>query len=57
MANEAEKAASEQRMGDVYKITDKLGGQKRNAYMRIIDKQDTVITSKKEQKQSWKEHF
>lgn len=57
MANEAEKAASEQRMGDVYKITDKLGGQKRNAYMRIIDKQDTVITSEKEQKQSWKEHF
>lgn len=31
MANEAEKAASEQRMGDVYQITKKLCGQKRNA--------------------------
>lgn len=31
MANEAEKTASEQRMGDVYKVTKKLGGQKMHA--------------------------
>lgn len=57
MANEAEKAASEQRMGDVYQITKKLCGQKRNACMPIRDKQGTMITSQKEQEKRWKEHF
>ena len=57
MAREAEKAASEQRMGDVYQITKKLCGQKRNTNMPVRDKQGALITSEKEQESRWKEHF
>lgn len=57
MAREAEKAASEQRMGDIYQITKKLCGQKINACMSVRDKQGTLITSENEQEKRWKEHF
>lgn len=38
MAREAEKAASEQRMGDIYQITKKLCGQK-NKCMYVCKRQ------------------
>lgn len=44
MANEAERAASEQRMGDVYQIT-------------VRDKHDPMITLEKRRDQKWKGHF
>lgn len=43
MANEAEKAASEHRMVDVYQTTKKLYRQKRNLGMSVRDKQGTMI--------------
>lgn len=45
MANEAEKAASEHRMVDVYQTTKKLYRQKRNLGMSVRDKQGTMIIS------------
>lgn len=57
MAREAEKAASEQRMGDLYQITKKLCGQGRKTNMPVKDKQGKLITSEKEQDDRWKEHF
>lgn len=45
MANEAEKAAPEHRMVDVYQITKKLYRQKRNLGMPARDKQGTMIIS------------
>lgn len=57
MATEAEKAGSEQRMGDVYQITKKLRGQKRNACMPIRDKQATMIRSEKEQEKKMERTF
>lgn len=45
MANEAEKAASEHRMVDVYQTTKKLYRQKRNLGMPVRDKQGTMIIS------------
>lgn len=44
------KGTSEQSMGNIYQITKKLCGQKRNACMPIRDKQGTMITSEKEQR-------
>ncbi|XP_052080744.1 uncharacterized protein LOC127718727 [Mytilus californianus] len=57
MALEAEKAASEQRMGDLYQITKKLCGHKRNTNMPVKDKQGNLITSEREQESRWNEHF
>lgn len=45
MANEAEKAASEHRMVDVYQTTKKLYRQKRNLGMSVRDTQGTMIIS------------
>lgn len=45
MANEAEKAASEHRMVDVYQTTKTLYRQKRNLGMSVRDKQGTMIIS------------
>lgn len=45
MANEAEKAASEHRMVDVYQTRKKLYRQKRNLGMPVRDKQGTMIIS------------
>ncbi|XP_063442397.1 uncharacterized protein LOC134722706 [Mytilus trossulus] len=57
LALEAEKAASEQRMGDLYQITKKLCCQKRNTNMPVKDKQGNLITSEREQENRWNEHF
>ena len=61
MANEAEKAASDQIMGAVYEITKKLCDQKRNAnkLTPVKDKQGSLImiTSEKEQEIRWKDYF
>ncbi|VDI07730.1 Hypothetical predicted protein [Mytilus galloprovincialis] len=57
LALEAKKAASKQRMGDLYQITKKLCGQKRNTNMPLKDKQGNLITSEKEQENRWNEHF
>lgn len=45
MANEAEKAASEHRMVDVYQTPKKLYRQKGNLCMPVRDKQGTMIIS------------
>lgn len=60
MANEAEKAASEHRMVDVYQTTKKLYRQKRNLGMpseRQAGHNDYINQSEKEQDQRGKEHF
>ena len=43
-AEEAEKAAAEQRMGDLYQITRKLCGKRRNTNMPVRDKHGKLIT-------------
>ena len=49
MAEETEKAATEQRLGDLYQITRNLCGKKRNTNMPIRDKQEKLIISKEQQ--------
>ncbi|VDI54248.1 Hypothetical predicted protein [Mytilus galloprovincialis] len=44
-------------MGDLYQITKKLCGQKRNTNMPVKDKQGNLITSEREQENRWNEHF
>ena len=44
MAEEAEKAAAEQRMGDLYQITRKLCGKRRNTNVPVRDKHGKLIT-------------
>lgn len=61
MANEAEKAASEHRMVDVYQTTKKLYVQtkekSRYASERQAGHNDYINQSEKEQDQRGKEHF
>ncbi|XP_061171309.1 uncharacterized protein LOC133180881 [Saccostrea echinata] len=57
MAREAEKAASEQRMGDLYQITKKLSGRKRKTNIPVKDKQGNLIKSEREQDERWRKHF
>ena len=57
MAQDAEKAAGEQRMGEVYQITIRLCGKGRNVNTPVKDKQGVLLTSEKEQQERWAEHF
>ena len=57
LAREAEKAATDQRMGDVFQITKKLCGKKSNINIPVRNKQGTLLTSEKEQEERWTEHF
>ena len=57
MAKEAEKAASDQRMGDVFQITKKLCGKKSNVNIPVMNKQDTLLTPGDEQEARWTEYF
>lgn len=57
MAVEAEKAASDQRMGDVYQITKKLCGKKNSTNIPVRNKQGTLLTAEKDQEIRWTEHF
>ncbi|VDI48062.1 blast:Craniofacial development protein 2 [Mytilus galloprovincialis] len=57
LAKEAEDAASNQRMGQVYQVVKQLCNKKTNKSMPIKDKQNNTLSSEKEQKERWKEHF
>ncbi|XP_076090000.1 uncharacterized protein LOC143062030 [Mytilus galloprovincialis] len=57
LAKEAENAASNQRMGHVYQVVKQLCNKKTNKSMPIKDKQNNTLSSEKEQKERWKEHF
>ena len=57
MAEEAEKAAAEQRMGDLYQITGRLCGKRRNTNMPVRDKHGKLITSEQQLQERWHEHF
>ena len=57
MAEEAEKAAAEQRMGDLYQITRKLYGKRRNTNMPVRDKHGKLITFEQQIQERWNEHF
>lgn len=57
LAKEAENAASNQRMGQVYQVVKQLCNKKTNKSMPIKDKQNNTLSSEKEQKERWKEHF
>lgn len=54
---EAEKAAVEQRMGNIFQIIKKLCGKKTNTNIPVRDKQGTLITSDREQEDRWKDNF
>ena len=57
MAEESEKAAAEQRMGDLYQITERLCGKRRNTNMPVRDKHGKLITSEQQLLERWNEHF
>ena len=57
MAEEAEKAAAEQRMGDLYQITRKMCEKRRNTNMPVRDKHGKLITSEQQIQERWNEHF
>ena len=57
MAWEAEKAAAGQRIGELYQITRKLYGKRRNTNMPVRDKHGKLITSEQQIQKRWNEHF
>ena len=57
MAEEAEKAAAEQRMGDLYQITRKLCGKRRNTNMSVRDKHGNLLTSEQQIQERQNEQF
>ena len=57
MAEEAERAAAEQRMGDFYQIARKLCGKRRNTNMSVRDKHGKLIRSEQQLQKRWNEHF
>ncbi|VDI26135.1 Hypothetical predicted protein [Mytilus galloprovincialis] len=44
-------------MGQVYQVVKQLCNKKTNRSMPIKDKQNNTLSSEKEQKERWKEHF
>jgi hypothetical protein len=59
LAREAESAASNQRMGQIYQVTKQLlSGKKAQVNMPIKDKNNNILlTTEREQYLRWKEHF
>ena len=57
LAREAESAASNQRMGQIYQVTKQLSGKKAQINMPIKDKNNNILTTEREQHLRWKEHF
>ena len=57
MAEEAEKAAAEQRMGVLYQIIRNLCGKRRNTNMPVRDKHGKLIPSEQQLQERWNEHF
>ena len=49
LAREAESAASNQRMGQIYKVTKQLNGKKAQVNMPIKDKINNILTTEREQ--------
>jgi hypothetical protein len=56
LAREAESAASNQRMGQIYQVTKQLSGRKAQVSMPIKDKNNNMLTTEQEQYSRWKEH-
>ena len=57
LASAAEKAASLNQQGTVYKITNLLCGRKFRNIKHIKNKQGQLLTTEKEQEDRWTEHF
>ena len=57
LAREAESAASNQRMGQIYQVTKQLSGRKAQVNMPIKDKNNNTLTTEQEQYLRWNEHF
>ncbi|CAG2201722.1 unnamed protein product [Mytilus edulis] len=57
LAREAESAASNQRMGQIYQVTKQLSGKKAKINMPIKDKNNNMLTTERDQYLRWKEHF
>jgi hypothetical protein len=49
LAREAESAASNQRMGQIYQVTKQLSGKKAQGNMPIKDKNNNILTTEREQ--------
>ena len=57
LAQEAEEAAGENNLKELYMTTKKLAGRFRQTNTQIRDKQGRLLTTKEEQHQRWTEHF
>jgi hypothetical protein len=57
LAREAESAASNQKMGQIYQVTKQLSGKKAQVNMPIKDTNNNTLRTEREQYLRWKEHF
>ena len=57
LAQEAEDAAGQNNLKELYMTTKKLAGRFRQTNTQIRDKQGRLLTTKEEQHQRWTEHF
>ena len=57
LAAEAERAATHQEQGTVFRITKQTCGGSHSSNVIIRDKQGNMLTSDKEQERTWAEHF